>query len=261
MAGVYIEWIQKVQPKGPYHLAGWSFGGGLAFEIAQQLIKKGEEVALLVIIDTGMKSTERKKGHGRKPGRATTPKKKPPLLKIITRIFKVLGSILSTVKDVVPYLRSGFYALISRGMSSSDKKRKFSQAFDKIKGIALTTEFLQGSELAELATQEKHLLNLEIPSSMGRVLQLIPVHQKFGQQYSPEKYPGKIYLIRNSKNREEVEESGLNLYLGWEQFAEDGVELIWTPGSHASLFNKPDVETLANHLKNLLNRAHQEEND
>jgi hypothetical protein len=159
---------------------------------------------------------------------------------------------LSTIKDVIPYLRSGFYALISRSLSSDDKKRRFSAAYDKIRGIALTSEFLQGSELAELASQEKHLINLEIPSSMGRVLSLIPTHQSFGKEYKPVTYPGKIYVLRNNSNQQEVEESGRNLYLGWDHWAEDGVELIWTPGNHASLFSKPDVEDLANHLKHLI---------
>jgi pimeloyl-ACP methyl ester carboxylesterase len=151
MAEDYITWIKKVQPRGPYHLAGWSFGGGLAYEIAQQLIRGGDEVALLAIIDTGMKSAERKKGRRGRPERGSKDRKKPPLKKLIKRIFKVIWGMLSTVKDVMPYIRSGFYALISRGISSEDKKQRFSSAYEKIRGIALTSEFLQGSELAELA--------------------------------------------------------------------------------------------------------------
>lgn len=52
MASYYVEQLQKVQAKGPYFLAGWSFGGFMAFEIAQQLIEKGEEIAMLFILDT-----------------------------------------------------------------------------------------------------------------------------------------------------------------------------------------------------------------
>jgi thioesterase domain-containing protein len=253
MAAAYIEWIQKVQPKGPYHLAGWSFGGGLAFAIAQQLIKKGEEVALLAVIDTGMKTTDRRKALKGKPkGR------KLSLINLLKRPFRVFASVITIVKDVMPYIRSGLFALISGKTSVEDKKNSLSKAFNKIRGIALTTEFLQGSELAELATQEKHLINLKIPSSMGRVLQLIPVHQKFGKDYKPESYPGKIVLIRSDYNKEAVEKSGLNLYQGWDHYAEKGVELIWTAGNHASLFSNPDVEQLANHLKRVLKEASQE---
>ncbi|WP_254564071.1 non-ribosomal peptide synthetase [Oscillatoria sp. HE19RPO] len=52
MAACYIEAIQTVQSKGPYLLGGHSFGGVVAFEMAQQLQKQEHEVALVAIIDT-----------------------------------------------------------------------------------------------------------------------------------------------------------------------------------------------------------------
>ncbi|MBT2234823.1 amino acid adenylation domain-containing protein [Nonomuraea sp. NEAU-A123] len=51
MAADYIEQIRSVQPHGPYHLLGWSYGGGIAHEIAVQLRTAGEEVAALVLLD------------------------------------------------------------------------------------------------------------------------------------------------------------------------------------------------------------------
>jgi thioesterase domain-containing protein len=47
MAAAYIKAIRAVQPEGPYYLGGYSFGGIVAFEMAQQL----QEVALLAILD------------------------------------------------------------------------------------------------------------------------------------------------------------------------------------------------------------------
>jgi amino acid adenylation domain-containing protein len=52
MAAYYIEAMQAVQPQGPYLLAGWSFGGFVAFEMAQQLQAKNQQVALLAMLDT-----------------------------------------------------------------------------------------------------------------------------------------------------------------------------------------------------------------
>jgi thioesterase domain-containing protein len=57
MAKHYLAAIRRVQPEGPYQLAGWSFGGTLALEMAQQLQKGGESVSLLAIIDTLLYST------------------------------------------------------------------------------------------------------------------------------------------------------------------------------------------------------------
>ncbi|WDD36886.1 amino acid adenylation domain-containing protein (plasmid) [Nostoc sp. UHCC 0926] len=52
MATHYIQELQTVQPHGPYFLSGWSFGGLVAFEMAQQLSHQGEQIALLALIDT-----------------------------------------------------------------------------------------------------------------------------------------------------------------------------------------------------------------
>jgi yersiniabactin nonribosomal peptide synthetase len=52
MARRYIETMREVQPRGPYHLGGWSFGGLVAFEMASQLTAAGEEVATLVLLDS-----------------------------------------------------------------------------------------------------------------------------------------------------------------------------------------------------------------
>src|SRR5258708_2497502 len=52
IAAGYLAEILKMQPQGPYYLAGYSFGGWVALELAQQLACKGEDVAFLGIIDT-----------------------------------------------------------------------------------------------------------------------------------------------------------------------------------------------------------------
>ncbi|MFI5685201.1 SDR family NAD(P)-dependent oxidoreductase [Streptomyces sp. NPDC051636] len=51
-AAHYITLIKDLQPRGPYRLLGWSFGGCLAYETAQQLTDAGERVDFLGLIDT-----------------------------------------------------------------------------------------------------------------------------------------------------------------------------------------------------------------
>jgi amino acid adenylation domain-containing protein len=97
MARHYIEEIRVVQPQGPYHLAGASFGGTVAFEIARQLRVAGSEVGLVALIDTF--ATERRgtvgqslKAYGKRmwfhlgnlllhPGRLSYIRKKSKTLK------------------------------------------------------------------------------------------------------------------------------------------------------------------------------------
>jgi thioesterase domain-containing protein/acyl carrier protein len=52
IAAYYIQAIQTLQPHGPYFLGGWSFGGLVAFEMAQQLTQAGQQIGLLAILDT-----------------------------------------------------------------------------------------------------------------------------------------------------------------------------------------------------------------
>ncbi|MBN8472056.1 amino acid adenylation domain-containing protein [Corallococcus exiguus] len=51
MASDYVKAIRAVQPSGPYSLGGWSMGGVIAYEMARQLRERGEQVALLALID------------------------------------------------------------------------------------------------------------------------------------------------------------------------------------------------------------------
>ncbi|MFD2170714.1 amino acid adenylation domain-containing protein [Tumebacillus lipolyticus] len=60
MAAHYLAEIRAVQPVGPYLLGGWSFGGAVAYEMAQQLRAAGEEVALLALLDSAVPKLNRR---------------------------------------------------------------------------------------------------------------------------------------------------------------------------------------------------------
>ncbi|MFJ8911186.1 SDR family NAD(P)-dependent oxidoreductase [Amycolatopsis sp. NPDC102389] len=51
-AECYLELIREIQPRGPYRLGGWSFGGCLAYETARRLTAAGERVDLVFMIDS-----------------------------------------------------------------------------------------------------------------------------------------------------------------------------------------------------------------
>jgi thioesterase domain-containing protein len=64
MAAHYVGEIRKVQPGGPYFLGGYSFGGRVAYVMAQQLRAGGEEVALLALFDSASAYGQRRSGLG-----------------------------------------------------------------------------------------------------------------------------------------------------------------------------------------------------
>ncbi|MDQ3194605.1 MAG: thioesterase domain-containing protein, partial [Bacteroidota bacterium] len=63
MAAFYVKEIQSLQPEGPYVIGGRCFGGRVAFEMAQQLVKAGQKVALLAIFDTWPPFTASPQAH------------------------------------------------------------------------------------------------------------------------------------------------------------------------------------------------------
>jgi len=52
LANHYIKEIQQVQPHGPYYLIGFSFGGVIAYEMANQLLANGHQVNLVGLLDS-----------------------------------------------------------------------------------------------------------------------------------------------------------------------------------------------------------------
>ena len=58
MAAYYIEALRSLEGAGPYRLGGWSAGGVVAFEMAQQLHAQGHKVALLALLDARIPSAE-----------------------------------------------------------------------------------------------------------------------------------------------------------------------------------------------------------
>ena len=52
MAAAYLEEVRAVQPHGPYMFGGYSGGGLIAYEMAQQVTAAGETVAMVVLLDT-----------------------------------------------------------------------------------------------------------------------------------------------------------------------------------------------------------------
>jgi thioesterase domain-containing protein len=54
MAAEYVQAIRSRQTHGPYVLGGWSLGGIVAFEVAQQLTEQGESVESLFLLDSAI---------------------------------------------------------------------------------------------------------------------------------------------------------------------------------------------------------------
>lgn len=51
MATIFIRSIRRIQPQGPYLIGGWSAGSIYAYEVAHALMREGETISALLILD------------------------------------------------------------------------------------------------------------------------------------------------------------------------------------------------------------------
>lgn len=63
MAAFYVEEVRRCQPTGPYLLGGLCAGGTIAFEMAAQLVRAGESVDIVVLLDTVRPHTPMRPGR------------------------------------------------------------------------------------------------------------------------------------------------------------------------------------------------------
>jgi FkbH-like protein len=63
MAAYYLDAMRQKQPHGPYFMGGMCAGGVIAYEMARQLETAGEDVGLLVLLDSALPTTPKRRGR------------------------------------------------------------------------------------------------------------------------------------------------------------------------------------------------------
>ncbi len=98
-----LQEIRAIQPQGPYYLGGNCSGGIIAFEIAQQLIKEGEQVLLVFMIETyGMNYPRRK---------SWVPK---PLFWLFINFYNIQAFIVGFYRLYFPWKKGNFNIIWKR---------------------------------------------------------------------------------------------------------------------------------------------------
>ncbi len=97
MATHYIEEIRTLQPRGPYRLAGFCFGGLIAYEMARQLQAQGEVVSVLALLDANV--------TGARPRLPNADTLRYTLRRGVERVRHYLGDAwLLQAQDIWPYV-------------------------------------------------------------------------------------------------------------------------------------------------------------
>ncbi|MGC4095733.1 MAG: thioesterase domain-containing protein [Nitrospira sp.] len=113
MASHYVEQIRRVRPNGPYSIVGSCTGGLIAYEMAQQLVTDGEDVAL-VVMDTWHPSTYH-------PHRYRLPMRSGLPLFLLWRAIRTIPSLVRVpIKDWIPFLQQKWKRLVSVSKAESN---------------------------------------------------------------------------------------------------------------------------------------------
>jgi len=123
MAAHYITEMRTVQPEGPYYLGGVSFGGLVAYEMAQQLHAEGQEVALLALFNTDFPCRPKYMPHLR-----SFRQKVDPYIEMIERHFDELKG-LKTKKYILTRMKSIKSRIKRRVWKAADKPNSEAENF------------------------------------------------------------------------------------------------------------------------------------
>ena len=218
IASIYLQAMQDLQPQGPYFLGGHSYGGNVAFEMAQQLVNQGQQVALLAIIDSS----------------APTYKDKQILL------------------DYINWDHARWLAEVSKGIEVYlDKTIDIS--YETLQLLTVEEQLRYALNFFKLANMlppnaETRQLEKIVQAYKTSCLCLI--------DYLPKQiYPGKITIIRareelaDDPNKDLIAGDCEDSSLGWSEFSTEPVEIHFVLGNHVSIMVEPHVQILAEELK------------
>ncbi len=221
MAARYVAAMRRVQPSGPYYIAGFCFGGIVAYEIARQLENSGEKIALLAIIDAfPSQEVDRKR-----------PLYDPLRLRI--------------VRESVPYWIQS-YKQFGGWRFRERIKSMLGSGLDQQEDVNINTEGIEEFDyLADFTASE--------PENQHRITE---INHRAGDQYIPQTYGGRLTLFcARLFGVNHALFGPVDPYRGWDKLARGGVAVRSVAGSHVGLLTNPYVSDLAAQLNDVIRSA------
>jgi phthiocerol/phenolphthiocerol synthesis type-I polyketide synthase D len=213
-AECYVGLLREKQPHGPYRLAGWSFGGALAYETALRLEALGEHVELVAMIDTIL------------------PLADPPGL---------------TDAQVLELRFRRFAEFLERnyGKAVTLPYERMARLGDEAQTDLMIEAIIDAGLLDPVA-------NAAIISHQRTSYLDVRALERY--RPAPSECPVTLYsaqdVLSGGMRDERFDRDDASR--GWDQVCGDQLDVVSVPGHHLSLLDPPHVQTLATHLDWLL---------
>ncbi len=242
MASLYLRRIRDEQPEGPYHLAGWSYGGIVAYEMARQLAREGATVGVVGLLDCYGPIGETDwavRFTGAILGKATQWRTRLAMLRV-------------TLPLLSGYILDG-WRLWREGKRSRDVERvTLHECLSYIRHDINRQYSLARSGLGKPRRGENRMELLRDPF-VRSVSRRITANKGAMKAYAYPSYPGRVTVFRAEYDPHGWVEKDPTC--GWGNLALGGVEVLTVPGNHFVLLREPLVKTLAEELQGLLEKA------
>ncbi len=230
----YLIALRRHQPQGPYYLAGWSFGGLVAYEMARRLREQGESVALLAVIDCKACVPE-----PRSLGRFASGARYA-LLRLVNR-FKILFHTRATLwLHVCDILRIMAQATTGRRQNGASLREYLHFARSSLMNAYALKQ-------AGLPPAEGHSSRLDVMADefVKKVVAGLTANEQAAKVFEMKPYEGVVTLFRT---REAPPGAGRrDATFGFAQVAAH-VEVELIEGNHFTLVKEPCVKLLAERL-------------
>jgi thioesterase domain-containing protein len=226
-----VEAMRQIQPDGPYHLVGFCSGGIVAFEVASQLMAAGEEVGLLVVMDTATPSA----WVGDVAPRVSIESQITPANETqVDPDVKRIGWFVC--KDLAGSRLRVDLEEVYRELAMRSGDERWEYALELLKS---------GGEVgAETTAEDVRRLFLIYNVNSDSVQFIL-------QRYRPQHYSGKLTLFRIN----DFSDVGDDLSLGWSRFVSEPVDVQIVDGDHGTFFHGENLVRLAQRLTVCLEQA------
>ena len=209
----YISEMKQVQPSGPYRLAGWCASAPMAVEIARQLLSSGEEVAAVILLDASMPGYTASHVPTSTEGSRLANRNRWARYRSAVNRFRSLRP--QTAQTKIKRRVNRFWKELYLSHSASMKR--------------ISTKF-----------------HLPLPRFMDNAtLQSYKTLNSFRR----DSIPVRLTLIRATDGN--ILE-GSSEALGWDQVAGRGVQVLWAPGDHVTMFLGDNLRATASLIEQSL---------
>jgi amino acid adenylation domain-containing protein len=218
IATKYIQFLREQQPRGPYFLGGYSFGGSIAFEMACQLQQQGEEIALLALFDAAAPSSF-----------PSDFLENEDDTRIITWFTETLLNRCS--KDLY----------LPKMLSETELRQiPMEEQWEYLLSVARAVNYISGEDASSL---------------LQRRFQIYRNHVHATKTYLPETVSSGKITVFCVDRMPEGRQGEANYTSGWAALSAQPLDVYHVPGDHFTLLDKPYVQILAERLKYCLHKA------